>query len=99
MPYDRLMTVRKTARIEVRVSEEDRRFLEDRLRECGQSISGWVQQQIEEEREAVALARRLAAVERIGAMNTEWIPENPEELTRMMNEAYDEDLADLIAIA
>lgn len=32
-------------------------------------------------------------------MNTEWIPENPEELTRMMNEAYDEDLADLIAIA
>ena len=63
------MVVRKTARIEFRVSEEDRCFLEARLRERGQSISNWVRQQIDEEREAAGPASRLAAVEALGAMN------------------------------
>jgi hypothetical protein len=99
MPYNTTMVVRKTARIEVRVSEEDRCFLDARLHERGESLSNWIGRKIEEEREAASLAKRLAAVERIGAMNVEWIPEDPADLKRMITEAYDEALADLIAIA
>ncbi|MFN0147667.1 MAG: hypothetical protein ACKVT1_14250 [Dehalococcoidia bacterium] len=80
------MVVRRTARIEFRLSEEDRCFLEARLRASGHSISSWVRQQIDEEREAVDLAERRAAFERLCSMNVEWIPDDPAALDAMINE-------------
>jgi hypothetical protein len=98
-PYIWYMAARKNARMEFRVSEEDRCYLEGRLRERGETLSGWARDMIEKEREAEALTRRLAAVERLAAMNEEWVPADPDELKRMIVEAKADALRDLIDIA
>jgi hypothetical protein len=80
------MTVRKSARMEFRVSDEDRCFLEERLRERGQTLSDWVRQGINDERERALQREGRAALDRLFAMNIQWIPDNPADLDSLLND-------------
>ncbi len=93
------MGARYDSRIEVRMSEADRCFLEHRLKERGETISGWVRAKVAEEQDAEALARRMAAVEALCSMNIPWLPGDSGDVDQMINEANDWAMADLNAIA
>jgi uncharacterized protein (DUF1778 family) len=77
---------KQRARLDIRLSAEDRRFLEERLRVRGQSFSDWVRTKIDEERAGRGLEERIRAVQELARMNIDWIPEDPAELERMINE-------------
>ena len=78
----------RTERVEVRLDPETRKKLEEVAAVRSSSVSKLVRDLIERSYEAeVAGAGRLAAVERIGRMQVEDVPE-PSELKRQFSEAH-----------
>jgi hypothetical protein len=76
----------RTERVEVRLDPETRWKLEELAAARGSSVSELVRSLIEgAHEEEVAGAARLAAVERIGSMEVEDVPE-PAELKRQLSE-------------
>lgn len=77
-----------TKRLEVRLDEERERKLVALAERRRVSSAAVVRALIDDAYEEIALARRLAAVDRIASMNIEDMPE-PDELSRQMNAKYD----------
>ena len=78
----------RTERLEIRLEREARGKLEEVAAVRGTSVSELVRSLIERSyEEEVAGAARLAAAERIGALEIEDVPE-PDELKRQFSEAH-----------
>ena len=78
----------RTERVEIRMDSETRGKLEEVAVARGSSVSELVRDLIERSHEEeVAGAARLAAVERIGRLELEDVPE-PAELKRQFSEAH-----------
>jgi predicted DNA-binding ribbon-helix-helix protein len=78
----------RTERVEIRLEPESRGKLEEVAAARGMSVSQLVRSLIERSyEEEVAGAARLAAAERIGALEIEDVPE-PDELKRQFSEAH-----------
>ena len=78
----------RTERVEVRLDSEARGKLEEVAAARGTSVSELVRDLIERSHEEeVAGAARLAAAERIGALEVEDVPD-PAELKRQFSEAH-----------
>ena len=78
----------RTERLEIRLEREARGKLEEVAAVRGTSVSELVRALIERSyEEEVAGAARLAAAERIGALEIEDVPE-PDELKRQFSEAH-----------
>ena len=78
----------RTERVEIRLEPESRGKLEEVAATRGMSVSELVRSLIERSyEEEVAGAARLAAAERIGALEIEDVPE-PDELKRQFSEAH-----------
>ena len=79
----------RTERVEVRLDSEARGKLEEVAAARGTSVSELVRDLIERSyEEEVAGAARLAAAERIGALEVEDVPD-PAELKRQFSEAHE----------
>ncbi len=74
-------------RLEVRLDPERRSRLEELAREKGAPISEVVRQLIDDAYEEIDRARRRRAVEIMKSMSLP-VPESPEELSRILNEAH-----------
>lgn len=79
------MAVRQPNRIELRVSDEDRKFFDKEVCGQGETISSWVRARVAEAREAAALADRLAAVEEIVQMSGDWGAGDWDELEKQLD--------------
>ena len=77
----------RTERIEVRLDPETRGKLEEVAVARGSSVSELVRALIEESYEEEVARERVAAAERIGAMEVEDVPP-PEELKRQFTEVH-----------
>lgn len=66
------MTVRTSARREVRLDAERDAKLDQTLEERGITFAAWVREQIDRDAEARARAERLAMVEKLFKMNIDW---------------------------
>lgn len=77
----------RTERVEVRLDPETRGKLEKVATARGSSVSELVRALIEESYEEEVAKERVAAAERIGAMEIEDVPP-PEELKRQLAEAH-----------
>lgn len=78
----------RTERVEIRLEPESRGKLEEVAAARGMSVSQLVRSLIERSyEEEVAGAARLAAAERIGALEIEDVPD-PDELKRQFSEAH-----------
>ncbi len=75
-------------RLEVRLDPERRSHLEEIARERGAPISEVVRQLIDDAYEEIDRARRKRAVEIMKSMNLD-VPDDPQELFRIINEARD----------
>ena len=75
-------------RLNVRLDLEHRRKLEVLIEEKGEPISQVVRCLIDDAYEEVMLERRIGAVERIGSLEVEDVPD-PEQLSRELEAAYD----------
>ncbi len=84
------MVVRQSERLEVRLDPLNRDYLRCLLDERGLTFADWIRAKIEDERKAEARRRALAAVERMAARSEEWVPADPEELRRMIDEEDEE---------
>ncbi len=90
IPYTVVRTKRglmRAERLEVRLDRKTRGKLEEVAAARGSSISELVRALIEHSYEEEVLKARLAAAERIGAMEVEAVPE-PGELKRQLSEAH-----------
>ena len=74
------------ARIDARLDQADRAFLDRWLGQRGETLTEWIRAKVAEERDKDGLCRRMAAAQRLFAMEVEWIPEDPAELDRTLNE-------------
>ena len=74
-------------RLEVRLDPERRSRLEELAREKGAPISEVVRGLIDDAYEEIDRARRRRAVERMASMSLP-VPEDPQELCRILNEAH-----------
>lgn len=88
MPYTVVMSVRKSARREVRLNEEYNAALEENLRQRDITFTAWLREKIDADREELALGERLAAVARIAGMNVEfhYDPDESDPVTRILDE-------------
>ena len=75
-------------RLEVRLDPERRSRLEELAREKGAPISEVVRQLIDDAYEEIDRARRRRAVEIMKSMSLP-VPEDPQELCRILNGAHD----------
>ena len=75
-------------RLNVRLDLEHRRKLEVLIEEKGEPISQVVRCLIDDAYEEVMLERRIRAVERIGSLEVEDVPD-PEQLSRELEATYD----------
>ena len=73
-------------RIEVRLDAHRAGVLEDELATRGQTVSDWIRQQIDNLEERQRVERALQAVRELAALNLEWVPADPDELERIINE-------------
>lgn len=83
------MVVRNTERMEVRLDAESREFLRCLLAERSLTFADWVREKMKEERAAEARREAMAAARRLSSLNEDWVPDDPDELRRMID---DEDL-------
>ena len=75
--------------MEVRLSPEDRAFLDETLCARGETLASWVRRKLEDEREAAALAKRMAAAEYLCSLNFEGLTLDPDDLSRLLDEQHD----------
>lgn len=81
----------RTERLEVRLDPETRGKLDEVAAARGSSVSELVRALIEESYEEEVARERVAAAERIGAMEVEDVP-SPEELKREFARAHGPDM-------
>jgi hypothetical protein len=81
------MVVRKGRRVEIRLDEERGKFLEQEVARRGTSIAGWFRQKVDEERLRLEQEARLAAAERLCALELD-LPKDEDELNRLLEEAH-----------
>ena len=81
------MTVRKTARREVRLDPEDDRLLEEELAARRLTFAAWVREALEAARVARERDQRKEAMERLLAtrLNVEWDSSDPDAATTLLN--------------
>lgn len=77
----------QSARLEVRLDEEQRRRLGELAQTRGVPVSEAVRSIIDEAYEVILRERRMQAVRELAAMEIEDVPD-PEELSRQLNETY-----------
>lgn len=77
-----------TERLQILVSPEQRRRLEDEAERRGTSVAGVVREAVDAQLDTVSREDRITAVEEIAAMRAEYLP--PDELNRMIEEQYDD---------
>lgn len=77
-----------SARLEVRLDDERKERLEELGKAEGLSSSEVVRRLIDDAWEEVMRARRIAAVERLAALNVEDVPD-PDTLSRELGERYE----------
>lgn len=77
-----------TERLQILVSPEQRRRLEDEAERRGTSVAGVVREAVDAQLDTVCREDRIRAVEEIAAMRAEYLP--PDELNRMIEEQYDD---------
>ncbi len=80
------MVVRQSERLEARIDPESRAYLRCLLDERGLTFAGWIRAKLNEERKDQVRQRALAAVREIASAQETWVPDDPEELVRMLNE-------------
>ena len=76
------------ARLDVRLDSEHRRRLEILVEEKGEPISEVVRRLIDDAYEEIMLGRRIRAVERIGSLEVEDVPD-PKQLSRELEAAHE----------
>lgn len=75
-------------RLQILVSPEQRRRLEDEAVRRGTSVAGVVREAVDAQLDTVSREDRIRAVEEIAAMRAEYLP--PDELSRVIEEQYDD---------
>ena len=76
------------ARLDIRLDDEQRQRLEEVVEERGMPISEVVRGLIDDAHEEIMLERRIAAVERMVALEIEDVPD-PETLSRELEAAHE----------
>jgi hypothetical protein len=77
-------------RVQILLTTDQRRRLEDEAREQGTSVAALVRDAVDARYGSVTRERRIAAVDAIAGMHGEFVP--PEELERIVDEERDEAL-------
>lgn len=81
-------------RVQILLSPEQRKRLEDEARRSGSSIAALVRDAIDARFAGVTREQRMEAVKRMTSRSAEFIP--PDELEELIDSRYDDEYADLI---
>ena len=77
-----------TERLQILVSPEQRRRLEDEAERRGTSVAGVVREAVDTQLTTVSREERIRAVKEIAAMKAEYLP--PDELNQLIEEQHDD---------